>query len=133
MLKPAEKQPVCPENIDIPGAHCFPRQEKLKRRDEIGEVFRRRRTVSCPGARLLYLKNGRSHNRIAFTFSRKFGNAVERNRARRLGRESYRQLRQRIKQGYDLVLLVYPGNDDFRLRLKQLEDLLNRAGLLVQG
>ena len=107
----------------------FPRQERLKGRDEIGEVFRRKKAVSGAGAKLFILKNGLSHNRIAFTFSRKFGNAAERNRAKRLGREAYRHLRYEIKPGHDLVLLVYPGNDNFNLRLTQLRDLLDRAGL----
>ena len=54
---------------------------------------------------------------------------MERNRARRLGREAYRHLRQELKPGYDLVLLVYPGNADFGFRMKQLRELLGRAGL----
>ena len=107
----------------------FPRKEKLKGRDEIREVFSRKRAVSCQGARLFFIKNKLPHNRIAFTFSRKFGNAVERNRARRLCREAYRRLRQEIAAGCDLVLLIYPGNDEFSFSLSQLEDLFCRAGL----
>ena len=107
----------------------FPRQEKLKGRDEIREVFNQKRVVSSQGAKLFLKKNKLSHNRIAFTFSRKFGNAVERNRARRLGREAYRHLRQELKQGFDLVLLVYPGFDDYQFRWDQLRELLSRAGL----
>jgi ribonuclease P protein component len=58
---------------------------------------------------LFYLENGLPHNRIVFTFARKFGNAVERNRARRLGREAYRLMKGGFKAGYDLALLVYPA------------------------
>jgi ribonuclease P protein component len=76
------------------------------------------------------LKNKLPHNRIAFVFSRKFGGAVERNRARRVGREAYRHLRARIKTGYDLVLLVYPGKDNFQDRMEQLQNLLSRAALV---
>ena len=111
------------------GKLVFPPKERLKGRNEIRDVFNRKKMVYCPGARLFILENGLPHNRIAFTFSRKFGNAVERNRARRLGREAYRRLRQELKPGYDLVLLVYPGCDDFNLRVEQLRELLNRAGL----
>jgi len=112
------------------GPLVFPQRERLKGRVDIQEVFNRRRVVSCQGAKLFMLKNGLPHNRIAFTFSRKFGNAVERNRARRLGREAYRYLRQKMKPGYDLVLLVYPlGHDDFSFRMEQFRELLSRAGL----
>ncbi|MDR1567033.1 MAG: ribonuclease P protein component [Treponema sp.] len=107
----------------------FPSRERLKGRDEIRDVFSRRQGVSCSGARLLMLKNGRPYNRIAFTFARKFGNAVQRNRARRVGREAYRLLRNELKQGYDLVLLVYPGKDDFSSRMAQVKELFSRLGL----
>lgn len=108
----------------------FPRKEKLKGRNEIREVFNLRKSVSCSGAKLLTRRNGLSHNRIAFTFARKFGNAVERNCSRRLSREVYRHLRNELRQGYDLVLLVYPGRDVFSLRQEQLRELFFRAGLL---
>ena len=108
----------------------FPRKERLKGRNEIGEVFSRRKGVSCPGARLLTLRNGLECNRIAFTFSRKFGKAVERNHSRRLSREVYRQLRNDLLKGYDLVLQIYPGRDVFSVRMEQLRDLFSRAGLL---
>ena len=75
------------------------------------------------------LCNGLPYNRIAFTFSRKFGNAVERNRSRRLSREAYRQLRNELQKGYDLVLLINPGRDVFSVRMNQLKELFSRAGL----
>jgi ribonuclease P protein component len=79
------------------------------------------------------LENKLSLNRICFTFSRGFGNAVERNRARRLGREAYRNLKPRLRRGYDFVLLVYPEESApvFTKRMKDLEYLLTRAGLLL--
>ena len=107
----------------------FPRKEKLKGRNEIREVFNRKKGVSCSGARLLTLRNGLEYNRIAFTFSRKFGKAVERNHSRRLSREVYRLLRNELRKGYDLVLLVYPGRDVFSVRMDQMRELFSRAGL----
>jgi len=81
------------------------------------------------------------HNRICFTFPRGFGNAVARNRARRLGREAFRLLNSRLSNnrllgsplcgGNDLILLVYQETDmALSDRLKQLESLFNKAGLL---
>jgi ribonuclease P protein component len=118
-----------------PGA-AFRRRERLKKRDDITRVFKKGRSVTCPGAKLFYLGNGLVHNRIAFTFARKYGNAVERNRARRLGREAYRLLKRGAETGYDLVLLVYPQTEDGRpkkpflsLRMRQLKSLFAKAGL----
>jgi len=122
----------------------FPKEERLKKRDLINVVFRKGKVVSVAGARLFFkpgsgIEDGNrdeseTGNRIAFTFSRKFGKAVQRNRARRLGREAYRHLRRRIKPGYDFVLLVYPDESAvFQKRLEQLETLLRKAKLLVQN
>ena len=78
------------------------------------------------------LENGLPRNRVCFATSRGFGNAVKRNRARRLGREAYRCLKPRLKCGNDMILLVYPNDAPATLagRTGQLQLLLDRAGLL---
>jgi len=79
----------------------------------------------------MILRNGLPYNRIAFTFSRKFGKAVDRNHSRRISREVFRLFRNELRKGYDLVLLVYPGRDFFTVRMDQMRDLFSRAGLLI--
>jgi ribonuclease P protein component len=116
---------------------CFRQREHIKRRGDISRIFKKGRSVTCLGAKLFYLDNGLSHNRIVFTFARKYGNAVRRNRAKRLGREAYRQLSSGLKTGYDMVLLVYPppavegkpGKPVLSDRVKQFEILLRKAKL----
>jgi ribonuclease P protein component len=106
----------------------------LKGRNEIREVFNKGKRIGCQGAKLFVLKNDLPRNRICFTFSRSFGTAVERNRARRLGREAYRNLKPRLRCGYDLILLVYPDENakpGFDGRMGQLQYLFARAGLLL--
>ena len=135
------------------GFFRFKREERLKGRNEIREVFSRGRRFGCRsggGVKLFVLQNSLSFNRICFTFSRGYGNAVERNRARRLGREAYRHLRPRLAGGYDLILLAYPEQppsaktgepaktaadgisrkSEFALRTEQLAFLFTKAGLL---
>jgi ribonuclease P protein component len=111
------------------GSFRFPRAERLKKRAHIREVFRKGQGLGCSGAKLFVLPNGLSHNRIAFTFSRKFGTAVVRNRARRLGREAYRHIGYALKPGHDVVLLVYPGKDTLNERMDQVKRLFSKAGL----
>ena len=109
----------------------FKREEHLKGRNEIREVFGHGRRFYCPGAKLFVLKNSLSHNRICFTLSRGYGNAVERNRTRRFGREAYRLMRPRISGGHDLILQVFPETKTaFSVMFEQLEFLFTKAGLL---
>jgi ribonuclease P protein component len=104
----------------------------LKKRDEIREVFNRGKCLSGPGVKLFVLKNNLLDNRICFTLARKFGNSVERNRAKRLGREVYRLIRPQIKSGYDLILLVYPPDKDFDGRMQQVKFLFTKARLFKE-
>ncbi|MCL2720687.1 MAG: ribonuclease P protein component [Treponema sp.] len=118
----------------------FKRNEHLKGRKEIQEVFGKGKRYSCQGARLFVIKNNLPYNRICFTFSkaskedRKAWNAVARNRARRLGREAYRLTKNRLWSGHDLILLIFPEPLFSKTRLqdrqKQLESLFLKAGLI---
>jgi ribonuclease P protein component len=109
----------------------FWREEHLKNRAEIGKVFKQGKSAMYPGVKLFVLQNGGAYNRIAFVFTRKFGNAVERNRSRRMSREAYRHLQHMIRSGFDMVLLVYPGQDDFSVRVNQLKAVFSKVDLLL--
>ncbi len=52
------------------------------------------------------LPNGLGYPRLGMSVGRKVGNAVRRNRIRRLIRESFRLLQHDFPQGYDLVVVV---------------------------
>ena len=110
----------------------FTREERLKNRDRIQLLFKRGRAVSHSGVKLFLLENELPINRIVFTFARKYGNAVERNRSRRFSREVYRRLRPRLVTGFDMALLVYPGKDNYIGRSDQLHTLFKKAGLLIE-
>ena len=51
-------------------------------------------------------KNGLAINRLGLTTGKKLGKAVERNRARRRLRETYRLNESKLKAGYDIVLVA---------------------------
>jgi ribonuclease P protein component len=77
----------------------------------------------------MYRKNDVGRSRFTVTLIRKYGNAVERNRAKRVSREAYRLLRPDIIDGFDMVLMLYPSEDTFLRRSVQLKQLLHKAGL----
>lgn len=106
------------------------KRDRLKHSADIGRVFSSRTRVSCLGAKLMYRINNTKRNRFTVTLVRKYGNAVQRNRAKRVARESYRLIKPEIRQGYDMVLLLYRSEDTLSNRSRQLSDLLHKAQLL---
>jgi ribonuclease P protein component len=108
----------------------FTRQERLKLSEDIRRVYKTGKKVSVEGAKLFVRENAGQSNRIAFTLPRNYGNAVERNKTKRLCRESYRQQRGSLKSGYDMVFLAFKSSDTFQERSGQFRQLCGKAGLL---
>jgi ribonuclease P protein component len=71
--------------------------------------------------------------RFGIVASKRLGNAVTRNRARRLIREGIRRLAGSIRSGWDVVVIARSrivGTDARQVQVA-LEDLFTRAGLLT--
>lgn len=110
----------------------FKREEHIKRPADIQKLFKTGKRVSVAGAKLFYMLNDRNINRIGFPLPRGYGNAVERNSSRRYSRETYRFFKTHLNTGYDMLLLVYPGNDSFQSRCEKFKTLCLKAGLLKE-
>ena len=106
------------------------RQERLNKGKEISRLFQIAKRVKCSELKLLYIENHCTVNRIAVCTAKGFKKAVDRNREKRICREAYRLLKNEIKPGYDLVVVIYPGVYMFIERFRQLQALLKRAGLV---
>jgi len=105
------------------------RRERLKAKADLQRVFTRAASSETKGFKLLYIDNALPWNRIAVCPVRAFPKAVERNRHKRACREAYRQLKERIRPGLDLAFVLYPGAYGFHERLRQMDLVLQRAGL----
>ncbi len=79
--------------------------------------------------KLLYLPNHLPANRVAFATVRNFRTAVERNRAKRIGREAYRAIKDELKSGFDLILILRPGTFGIQERIRQILALASQARL----
>lgn len=108
---------------------CLPKEERLCGADRIRELFRNGTRYSGGGAKLFVLPNKLPYNRFVCTFQRHYGSAVQRNKARRLSKEVYRQMKYRLKTGLDIILLVFPGNDTFFMRARQMGYLFKKADM----
>ncbi|MGL4982752.1 MAG: ribonuclease P protein component [Treponemataceae bacterium] len=105
--------------------------ERISQSNDIRRLLKTGKSFYTTGMRLFILPNNTNTNRFAVTLKRGFGNAVERNYAKRLVREAYRHIKSLLCGGYDVLLLLYPHHDDFHLRYNQVLFLFKRAKLLL--
>lgn len=82
------------------------KKDILRNRDDFSSIYKKGKSIGERYIVLFYKKNDLSYNRIAFLASKKVGNSVERNRARRLMKENYRFLKDEIRSGYDLIFIA---------------------------
>jgi ribonuclease P protein component len=79
--------------------------EHLRREADFRRVFDRKRSVADERLVVYGCDNGLQHSRLGLSVSKKWGNAVKRNRIRRLLREGYRLTKAEYPPGIDLVLI----------------------------
>ena len=89
-----------------PQDHSFGKKWRLLRRREFLAVQGRGVKVQTRGFLLLFLPNDLGRPRIGITVSKKVGNAVVRNRIRRLLREAFRQNKDWFPPSHDCVIVA---------------------------
>jgi ribonuclease P protein component len=87
----------------------FPQTHRMKTPAEFERCYARKRSAS-DGLLIVYAcENGLPHPRLGCSVSRKVGNAVVRNRYKRLFREAFRLSQHDLPPGVDVILIPRPG------------------------
>lgn len=114
----------------------FPQRERLRRKRDFDRVFREGRIFQFPEMTMRAVPNGLPHPRMGISVGRRHGNAVRRNRIRRILREAYRLNRQAVPGSLDLVILPRTGwlnpmlpaiLPSFREALRKIGEAFNRG------
>jgi ribonuclease P protein component len=106
----------------------FPATHRLRTSAEFKRVYERRRSA---GDNLLVVYgclNGLAHPRLGLSVSRKVGNAVARNRWKRLLREAFRLQIPQLPPGLDLVIVPRAGvRPELKPLMTSLRELARRV------
>jgi len=81
----------------------------LKRNNDFRRLYNKGATSATPSMAIYCRRNGQARNRVGFTVSTKLGKAVRRNRIRRRLRETYRLNEDKLRRGFDIVIVARSG------------------------
>lgn len=87
----------------------FPRQHRIVRSSDYRTIYAAGRKVHSARFVLFGRNNGLEHHRLGITVSRKVGNAVVRNRIKRLFREIFRRFATELPNNFDFIVNAKSG------------------------
>ena len=104
----------------------------LRKEADFDNIYKKGKSVGDKYVVVLYIRNRLDLTRTCFLASKKVGNSVKRNRARRLMKESYRQIRENVPAGYDIIIIARTtiSGRTFQEVDYSLKRAMKRAGLL---
>ncbi|KXL54153.1 ribonuclease P protein component [Anaerotignum neopropionicum] len=80
--------------------------ESLKKNFQFRYVYNRGRSIANRHLVMYVVKNGTQGNKLGISVSKKVGKSVVRSRVTRLIRESYRNMEDGLRSGYDIVVIA---------------------------
>jgi len=108
----------------MPLSYTFPASHRLSGPLAFAAVYDAKTRDSRGPLTLYSLPNNLPHSRLGLSVSRRVGNAVRRNRIKRMLRESFRLMQHDLPGNYDLVIVVRPHE---ALPLTDYQKLLSSA------
>ncbi|MDD5823268.1 MAG: ribonuclease P protein component [Firmicutes bacterium] len=107
----------------------------LRNQKNFSAVYNRGKSKGSKYVVVLYRRNNKDVSRLAYVASKKVGNSVQRNRARRLMREAYRTMSKHIVPGYDVIFVARNSINDCKCGEVQrsMFGAIRAAGLFEDG
>lgn len=104
----------------------------LRNKKDFSKIYKNGKSVGDRYIVLFYRKNYLNYNRKAFLASKKVGNSVSRNRARRLMKESVRLLDFHLPEGYDYIFIARNTilGKSYQDVSRSVKSALKRSGVL---
>jgi ribonuclease P protein component len=97
----------------------FPQRLRLKTTAQFERVYARKKSASDSRLVVYACENDLPHPRLGCSVSRKVGNAVVRNRYKRLFREAFRLTQYDLPAGVDLIVIPRSGGEPTIAEVKE--------------
>ena len=110
----------------------FTKADRLRKRSEFLDLAKKGRRIQNRYFVAVFAPGSSDRSRLGITVTRRVGNAVQRNRIKRVAREFFRQHRSRLRGTWDLNLIAkkaaidLPSEDAYR-RIGDLFDEISNS------
>ena len=106
----------------------------LKKNYEFKNVLTKGKFYRGKEIEIFIIKNNKKRNFLGIAIGTKNGKAFQRNKAKRLIREAYKNLEERIKNGYSIVVLLKKDIDINDMKyidiLNEMENTFKKANII---
>lgn len=111
----------------------MPQYEPIKDNKDFRRIYRRGRSFVGPALVCYVLRGRHGAVRAGITTSKRIGNAVQRNRSRRVIRAAFAALAPRVKLGYDFIFVARAKTPFVKMQvvLAAMEKQLAKANVLL--
>ncbi len=101
---------------------------RLKSHNDFAAVYGGRRSVRNRTLTVCWRHSDLPHSRLGLSVSRRIGNAVQRNRVKRILREVFRASASDLNQPLDLILIPrsFEAGSDYHLMLSSFQHLVRK-------
>ena len=112
------------------GRFTLSKAERISNSRHFNRVFKKGRRIKFPEFTIVAAPNGLPFSRMGIGVGRRFGNAVKRNRAKRLCRELFRLNKYQLPKGIDIVFI--PHQEILKASWQKLQANMKKAGKIIE-
>lgn len=108
------------------------KSNSLKENKDFRRLYYRGKSEASPVLVTYVMKNRLGYTRVGITSGKKIGNAVKRNRARRVIRASFAQCEDRLSGSFDIVFVARTKTTQVKMQqvLSEMEVHLGKLGVI---